>query len=98
MQVAEGFKGLFSAFAGVEIEVDDHHRLLSICLDYTPSSVEILEPQSFKMDAGKYTSLLNDMLATLHKYSMYVANLSAEYKVLKKDFEDLKGTHKESSS
>ena len=95
-EVEKGIKGIFSAFAEVEIRTEDPHRLLTFCLDYTPSSLEILEPQSLKLSSRLYSSIMNDMLANIHKFSTYIVNINAEYKVLKKELEKIKGS--ESSS
>lgn len=85
----EGSKPLknkfFSTFADLEVKVKDNNKLLSICFDYMPSSIEIMEPQKLDLSMGEMTDILNDLLARLHKYDMLVRNIHAENIVLKKE-------------
>jgi hypothetical protein len=75
---------LWSTFSDIEVEVNDINRLVSLCFDYMPSSVEIIEPNSITSDAKDVTDMVNDLLAKLHNYDMVVKNLNAENTLLKK--------------
>ena len=75
---------LWSTFSDIEVEVSDLNRLISLCFDYMPSSIEIIEPNSITSYAKDVTDLVNDLLAKLHSYDMVVKNLNAENALLKK--------------
>jgi len=77
-------KDFWSAFAEVEIEIENIARLTDICFDYMPSSVEILEPEKIDFKSEYISDLLNDLLAKLHRYDMLLKNLNAQNFVLKK--------------
>ena len=80
-------KEFFSAFADLELEVRDNTKLLGLCFDYMPSSVEIIEPNKLNLDMSDMTNILNDLLARLHKYDMIVRNIHAQNIVMKKVIE-----------
>ncbi|MFT4297792.1 MAG: hypothetical protein ACMXX5_01230 [Candidatus Woesearchaeota archaeon] len=61
---------LFSTFAEMEIWFKDVGKLVEFCFDSLPSSVEIIEPESFKFKASEFAGLLNDLQAKLHKLDM----------------------------
>lgn len=81
---AEPFKQLWSTFADIEIEVRDIERLIGVCFDYMPSSVEISNPSLLQIGARSINILVNDLLARLHKYDMLIKNLNAENILLKR--------------
>ncbi len=82
--------GLWSAFAEVEIESDKINRILELCFDYMPSTLEILEPAGMDMDSEDLASLFNDLLAKLHKYDMLLKNFHAENVMMKEQLENIK--------
>jgi|SRR3989344_398229 len=81
---------LFSTFIEADIVFKNIEKFLGFCFDYTPSSVEVIEPHSFLLDARFFNAMLNDMITKLHKYTTLIRNLDAEYGLLKKDIEDKK--------
>lgn len=81
---------LFSTFVEADIIFKNIEKFIGFCFDYTPSSVEIIEPYSFLLDARFFNAMLNDMITKLHKYTTLIRNLDAEYAILKKDTEDKK--------
>jgi hypothetical protein len=80
---------LWSAFAEIELESKDMKRILDLCFDYMPSTIEILEPAGMEMDSEDIASLFNDLLAKLHKYDMLLKNFHAENVVMKKQLEEI---------
>ena len=52
-----------------------------------PSSIEILGPSELKIDNLSMNGLLNDLIARLHRYDMFLKNLHAENIVLKQEKE-----------
>ena len=59
---------MFTCFAEVDFEVENFMILSQIVFDFMPSSVEIIEPHSFNMDANEVTELLNNISGRLHRY------------------------------
>ena len=80
---AEKVKEMFSSFIEVELKIADLGKLNYFCFHYLPSSLEILDTEDVSFSARDFTNYLNDILATIHEYSMIVANISAENKMLK---------------
>lgn len=75
---------LFSSFVEADIRFGGIDQLIGFCFDFTPSSVEVLEPLSFIFDAKFLNGMLNDFVTKLHRYTMLIRNLDAEYALLKK--------------
>ncbi len=77
-------KELWSTYAELELSFKNLERILGFCFDYMPSTIEILEPLNLNLNTMELTQSLNDLLAKLHNYSMFINNLNAENIVLKK--------------
>ncbi len=69
---------LFNTFAELEIKFDDLQKLLGFCFDAMPSSVEILDPIEFKINANEMSDFLNDLQARLHQSDMLVKTVGAQ--------------------
>lgn len=80
---------MWSTFAEVEFEAETLKRLVGLCIDYLPASVEILEPAGMDVDLSKIAETLNDMLGRLHEYTMKIKNLQAEILYLNQEREKL---------
>ncbi len=76
---------LFSSFVEADIKFKGIDKLVGFCFDFTPSSIEILEPLSFIFDAKFMNCLMNDFVTKLHRYTMLIRNLDAEYALLKRE-------------
>jgi hypothetical protein len=87
----ESNKKLWSSFAEIEFETHDFQRVLNICYDYTPSTIEILEPAGMDIDMNNITEFLNDFLSKIHKYAMVLKKLQAENIFMMKELDKLKG-------
>jgi len=81
---------LFSAFVEADIKFVNIEKLIGFCFDYTPTSIEVIEPMTFMLDARFLNCMLNDVVTKLHKYTMLIRNLDAEYAVLKKGLDTKK--------
>ncbi|MEM4245160.1 MAG: hypothetical protein QW404_01595 [Candidatus Nanoarchaeia archaeon] len=77
-------KPLWSTFSDLDIEVASLKKLMDVCFDYQPSSVEIVSPDKFELTAEDYAYLLNEVVAQLHHYSFAAKQLAAENIMLKK--------------
>ena len=76
---------LFSNFVELEIWFKGIPELIAFCFDSMPSSIEILEPQHFKLNASDFSGLLNDLQAKLHQIDMGLKNLNAKHKILERN-------------
>ena len=59
-------EGFFSSFAELEIIFKKPIDLVYFCFDYMPSSIEILEPEYFKLKNNEFSNYLNDVQSRLH--------------------------------
>lgn len=80
---AEKIKEMWSTFSELDIELEDATKLVGICFDYMPSSVEIIDPLKMNIETTMISELLNDLLARLHKTDMLLRNAIAENQLLK---------------
>lgn len=80
---AEQVEKMWSTFSDLEIEVNDLQKLIGICFDYMPSSVEIIDPLKMSIETKSIEEMFNDLLAKLHKVDMALKNALAENKWLK---------------
>ncbi|MDD5133406.1 MAG: hypothetical protein PHD81_01185 [Candidatus Nanoarchaeia archaeon] len=81
---------LWSTFADLELQLDDMEVLTNFCFNYMPSSVEIIEPLKLDGEIKPIENMINDLLARLHNFTMYLKNLQAENILLKKQLEERK--------
>ncbi len=80
---AEQVQKMWSTFSDIEIEVKNFSKLVGLCFDYMPSSVEIVDPLKTELETIEISDLLNDLLARLHKTDMVLKNAIAENMLLK---------------
>lgn len=83
----EKIKEMWSTFADMELEFEDMDSINNFCFDYMPSSIEIMNSEKLHIDANEISNLLNDLLARLHNFTMFLKNLQAENINLKKELE-----------
>ena len=88
-EIQEQEGSLFSTFTEMEILTKNMNVLFSFCLDFMPSSIDILEPVQHDLEVGDLNALLNDFLATLHKIDMLTKNFKMENELLKKNVRTL---------
>lgn len=81
----EHVQKMWSTFAELELKFTDFKILNDFCFNYMPSSVEIIDPVKLNTDANDISDFLNDLLARLHNFTMFVKNLQAENEVLKRE-------------
>lgn len=62
--------GMFSAFSECEMIVNQLETFTWLCVNFSPASVEILDPEEFRLEARDVTNWLNDLLAKLHSIAM----------------------------
>ena len=75
VEKAEEQDNFYTAFAELEILAKDMPAILSLCFDYMPSSIEILEPEAIQINNSNLSGFLNDMQARLHAVNTSVIQL-----------------------
>ena len=81
---------LWNTFADIEFETLELKRVLDVCYDYMPSTIEILEPAGLEIDTNDIADVFNDFLTHLHKYSMVLKKLQTENIYMMKELEKIK--------
>ncbi|GAG10274.1 unnamed protein product [marine sediment metagenome] len=81
---------LFSTFSEIEFMAESLSRLIGLVFDFMPSSVEILDPQTLKININNSNSLINDLATRLHKNDAAVKGLYLQNQRLKREIEELK--------
>tara|TARA_Y100000034_G_C6771087_1_gene344011 strand:- start:98 stop:568 length:471 start_codon:yes stop_codon:yes gene_type:complete len=74
--------GVWSMFAEIELLVKNFPEILNIVYDFMPSSIEIVEPATIKMDTNLLNNSVNDMIAKMHQLDSSVKKLYARAKFL----------------
>lgn len=59
----------YSLVVEIEMISQDFDHLFFIVLNYAPSSIEILEPEKYVMDAGEAQGILNSLSDILHRFA-----------------------------
>lgn len=80
----------FSVIIESEVGVENMEKLLGFCFDFMPSSIDVLEPSKLEIDARDVNAFVNDLMARLHKYDMFLKNLKAHASLLKKELDEKK--------
>lgn len=79
----EDHEGVFSTFTELELLFDDMEAFISFCFDYTPSSVEVLEPEEMNFNSNILSNFMNDVVTRLHQNTNLVKQMTMENKALK---------------
>ncbi len=74
--------GLWSTFAEVDMMLKGLEKLTWLCFNYSPASVEIIDPPEFKFKEKQLSNWLNDLLAKLHEIGALSKQVSAENKMI----------------
>ncbi len=59
----------YSHIAELEAVTKNYETLANIVMNYAPSSIEILEPETLKLGAGEAQGILNSLAEMLHKFA-----------------------------
>ena len=81
---------LFTSFCEIEVLALGIGRLMELCFDYMPSSIEIIEPNNIKLDIANANSVINDLAARLHRYDEFAKSLTVEKNILKNFLDEKK--------
>ena len=83
--------GIYSAFSEIEIQTKDLFDLTQLMFKYMPSHVEIISPESLKVENNFMNMLLNEIVRRLHGYDNLARIFEFEKSNLLKEIEKLKG-------
>ena len=78
-------KNLFTALAELELWIKRPINIVDLAFDFMPASIEVLEPEKPKIDNKIFSTLLNELMAKLHKSDMAVKNVSANKQLLERN-------------
>lgn len=79
----------FAAFAEVDLVIKDLETLTWIGTNFTPSTVEIIEPLDFRFSAGEVQTWYNDLLAHLHQVGYTFKTQTSEMQFLRQNLGQL---------
>jgi hypothetical protein len=79
----------FSAFAEVDLLVQNLETLNWLCVNYMPATVEVIEPHDFELSGLDVQNWVGDVLARLHQISAAYKQQTAEVDFLKSNFNTL---------
>jgi hypothetical protein len=87
---SEKIKAFWSTFCDLEFQVESLEKLINICFNYMPSSLEIVEPAELNIKINMLNNILNDLMSKLHGYDMIIKEINArkQLEALKKQKEN----------
>lgn len=80
---------LFVTFSELEIWFHNLDTLSNFLFEFTPSSVEILQPQQLSMNANFASGFLNDFLLKMHELGLKLKDTAASVQLLQKNADAL---------
>ncbi len=81
---------MYSGFIETEILFKDIKELLKFAVNFTPSSLQIIEPTKLKVDNITLQDFLNEIISLLNNLFNTMKNLDAENKLLKEELNKIK--------
>jgi len=82
----ENQEGLFGVMTEVEMLVPNIQKLTWLAINFSPASVEILEPSEITLDQRSAGEWVTDMLARLHEIGMFQKSLTSQNEGLVRNF------------
>ena len=77
--------GLFGAFCEAEILLKNLGKLGWLMFNFTPATIEILEPAKFTFKEKELTDFISDMLAGIHEFNMAKVNINSQNVALQRN-------------
>jgi len=99
-------KELYTSFLDVEADFDNIEKLLTTCLTYMPSNVEISNPTEVGISNSQLSEIISGLMLRLHKYDEVTRKLLADRDIMinkikelmdEKEGKEGKGKEKKSS-
>ena len=83
-------KGMFGAFAELEIVSKSVPAMIGFCFDFMPSTMEIIKPEEgINIETKDLTNMLMDLQARLHKVDMIAKSYKLENEFIKRNMNAL---------
>jgi hypothetical protein len=79
----------YSTFAEVDMLMQNIETMTWLAMNFTPASIEVIEPSSFKFTALDLQNWLNDLLSKLHTIGIGYKQQSSKAEYLKKNLVSL---------
>lgn len=79
-------EGLFSTLAEVEMLVPDIEKMTWLAINFSPASIELIEPDRVSLEQKQVSNWITDMLARLHEVGMIQKTLTGQNQALIKNF------------
>lgn len=84
--VEEVEEGTFSAICEVELDVANIEKLTWLCMNFSPASIEVINPPSISLEDKDITHWLNDLLSKLHEIGVQQKSLVSQNEGLIRNF------------
>ena len=68
-QALPGLEKSYATMVELELVTQNYEKLVFLVMNYGPSNVEILEPESIKLDLGQAQGILISVADMLHKFA-----------------------------
>jgi hypothetical protein len=78
--------GVFGGIAEIELLVKNAEKLTWLCINFSPASVEILEPAQITLEQKEITNWYNDLLSRLHELGVMQKTLTSQQEGLVRNF------------
>ncbi len=84
---AEELEGdVFSVVAETQMLIRNIEKLTELCINYSPASIEIMEPDKLTLEQRDLNHWLNDMLAKIHEVGIIQKQLNSQKEGLIRNF------------
>lgn len=84
----ENKKGFYTAFADIEVEVDEIRYLIVLMFKYMPANAEIIEPELIALTNHGWGDIINELTRRLHGYDEIARVLQLQNQQLRKKLEE----------
>ena len=86
---AEEKEKLFSTFSEIEIWFKDLDKMVKFLFDFTPSSIEIMQPAKLEFKSNFVSGLCNDFLLKMHDLGLKLKDTAAKVQLVQKNADAL---------
>lgn len=88
-EAEEKDNGLFSTFSELEIWFNSVEQCMEFLFNFTPSSIELIQPENLSWSNNVFSGFANDFLMKMHDSGMKLSDTSAKLALLKKNTDAL---------
>ncbi len=83
----ENKKGFYTAFADIQVEVEEVRYLIILMFKYMPAHVEIIEPELIALTNNGWGDIINELTRRLHGYDEIARVLQLQNQQFRKELE-----------